>query len=448
MGITTPLFFIFLCISISLYFILPKNKKNISLLFSSLVFLVTYDINLVLLLLPYTLINYVFIKIKKNKNLLLVSVSFNLAFLIFYKYSLFLLTNLNKLDPSILIPNYFNNLVLPLGISFFTFKTISLLVDSYKNAPKKISYLEFLNYILFFPQFLSGPIERYESFNQSLKKPVLFSSPFFFQGSQRILFGLFKKLVIANNISLIISPIFNSPSDYHGLTLLFSAYLFSFQIFFDFSGYSDIAIGIAKILGFNTPENFDNPYLATNVKQFWQKWHISLSSWFRDYLYIPLGGNRKGSGRQYFNILIVFLATGLWHGSSWNFIIWGLLHGLLVISSTIFAKTKIAIPKVISIFLTFNFVTFSWIFFHANGFKQSLVYIKNMVDFTSYANLVIFSPLQIPTLSALIIYFLFFKFEIKKTAKPVILGFFYGLVLAGTLLFASTQTQDFLYFKF
>lgn len=464
MDITTPFFFIFLLIFISLYYLFPPKFREIPLFLANCLFLLTFDVNLLALMLCYVSINFILISLlihSKNTSLkrsfFIFSIILNICLLFFYKYTGFLYINLLK------ISNHLHLNITPqpptivplLGVSFFTFKTLSIFFDIYKKPIKNISLLSFCTYTIFFPEFLSGPIDRFTNFSNSLKSQTNFSSSRFFQGLVKILHGLFKKTVIANNISLLITPIIGNIYQYQGFDLLLTTYLFSFQLFFDFSGYTDIAIGIGKIIGFNVPENFDFPYLATNIKEFWRKWHITLSSWFKDYLYIPLGGNRKGISRQIFNILFVFLVTGAWHGASWNFIFWGLLHGLYQVTTLTFNRLlgnhsfiknlNPLVSKITGIFLTFNFVTLAWIFFYAKSFKEALYIIRNL-SFLGY-NANNHSIFTFYLIISIISFFLFYA--LKKFAKLNFVNLTINLIIIiSLLLFSQTKSQDFLYFKF
>lgn len=461
MDITSLTFIGFLAFSISLYYLAPPAIRHLLLILLSLIFIATYDVGLLLFLIVYISLNYLLAQFLSKRFrplirqlLLFLAVTFDIFVLSYFKYLNFFLSLLGRIVPVLQIPSPPSSasLIIPIGMSFFTFKAISFLVDIYRNPNYPKSFLSFFNYITFFPEFLSGPIDRFSNFIISANQPTAFFYLRFLQGSSRILLGLFKKIVVANNISAIITPVFNNLFQYQGSDLLLSTYLFSLQIYFDFSGYSDIAIGIGKILGFSIPENFNNPYFSSSIKEFWQKWHISLSSWFRDYLYIPLGGNRKGLLRQISNIGIVFLLTGIWHGASINFIIWGLLHGVFQIITLLFTKyvsplIKINSPlkRIAGVIITFNFVSFAWIFFKTKTFSEARYFFSHLL------------PPQPLHLNPGLIYFPFLLLVLisatftisKKTDKPVpFLIFGSLLLLLGILFFSSTETHDFLYFKF
>ena len=272
------------------------------------------------------------------------------------------------------------SLVMPLGISYYTFKIISYLADIYKGkieAEKHLGY--YALYISFFPQILCGPIERAEHFLPQLKYGCKYEEKLAAEGLERIIIGLFKKLVIADRLALYVGTVFDAPAAYPGLASWMAAFFYSVQIYCDFSGYSDMAIGMGQMLGIRTRENFQYPYFSRSIKEFWSRWHISLSGWLRDYIYIPLGGNRKGKLRKNFNTLAVFLISGIWHGSSLSFVFWGGLHGLWNMISTPKKEKEPAWKQVLQGLITFVGVTFTWIFFRAKNLAAAAAMLKHMV---------------------------------------------------------------------
>ena len=283
-----------------------------------------------------------------------------------------------------LIP--YSNFLLPMGISFYTFQTLSYTIDVYNQKLKPEKNLAvFALYVSFFPQLVAGPIERAGNLLGQLRSLRDIVSTNFNSAVTRILMGLFKKMVIADRLALFVDPIFDNPHAYDGSLLIIATLFFAFQIYCDFSGYSDIAIGVARLFGIKLMENFNNPYLASSVRDFWSKWHISLSTWFRDYLYIPLGGNRLGKKRMIINLLVVFIISGLWHGANWTFIIWGTLHGLFLIGGNSLKRIhffqtlrQTAFGNGIGMLTTFLFVCFAWIFFRANSVSDAL-YISSAI---------------------------------------------------------------------
>ena len=377
MMLTSLSFVSYLILVIFVYYLFPKKIRYIPLFAANSIFIISFGFSLYIFMIVYSLINYLFLllMIRANtiykKAIIIFAIFCNISILCYFKYLNFILSNIDRLfQKSITFSSLkTTDFIVPLGMSFYTFKVISLIIDSYKNKSKNICLNKYFSYVLFFPQFLSGPIERFSTFAHNFTNQTLFNSSNFFIGVERILYGFFKKMVIADNMAPFINNVFVSPSKFMGIDFIISAYLFSFQIYFDFSGYSDIAIGVARILGFQTPENFNLPYLATSIRDFWRRWHISLSSWFRDYLYIPLGGNRKGKLRTYTNLLIVFTLTGFWHGANWTFIIWGFLHGFYLVVTNVYFQLRshflsknnllVKLEKIVGLILTFNFVTFS-----------------------------------------------------------------------------------------
>ncbi|WP_307354652.1 MBOAT family O-acyltransferase [Hathewaya limosa] len=279
-----------------------------------------------------------------------------------------------------------NKIVLPIGISFFTFQMMSYIIDVYREevTPQK-SIINLGLYIMLFPQLIAGPIVRYIDIEEQIntRKVNLYK---FTHGMERFIIGLSKKVLIANSNGFIVDYVFKEPSFYSNTVLVWLGIVcYALQIYYDFSGYSDMAIGLGKMFGFDFLENFNYPYISKSIKEFWRRWHISLSTWFRDYLYIPLGGSKVGKFKTYRNLVIVFFATGLWHGASWNFIIWGLFHGMfLILERGKFGELLQKVPTILQRIYTMLVVLVGWVFFRANNFKLALKYIKGMfkVDFT------------------------------------------------------------------
>lgn len=274
-------------------------------------------------------------------------------------------------------------LALPLGISYYTFKMISYNADVFlgkREAEKGISGCgAYLTYVLFFPQIVSGPIERSEGFLAQLHEGPCYDAALFAEGMQRIVLGLFKKLVIANRLSAYVDTVFGAPESYPGLACVMAAFFYSFQLYCDFSGYSDIAVGMGNLLGIRSRKNFDCPYFSRGIKEFWSRWHISLSSWLKSYVYIPLGGNRVSAVRRCVNVLAVFLISGLWHGAGWTFLIWGTIHGVW----NMFARKKepdcSPVRKIWQTLVTFLGVTLGWVFFRAESFGAALAFLRRAV---------------------------------------------------------------------
>lgn len=271
-------------------------------------------------------------------------------------------------------------LMLPLGISYYTFKMISYLADIYvgKRSPEPhMGY--YVTYILFFPQILSGPIERSEGFLEQFHQGLYYDSRLFGEGIERIVLGLFKKMVIANRLSGYVDTVFAAPGDYPGVAAVMAAVFYSFQLYCDFSGYSDIAVGMGNLLGIRSRQNFRCPYFARSIREFWDRWHISLSGWLRDYVYIPLGGNRVTQGKRRRNVLLTFLASGLWHGDNWTFVVWGAVHGVWNLCSRKKKGADSPFGKIWQTLLTFSGVTLTWVFFRAESLGAAFFYLRRAV---------------------------------------------------------------------
>ena len=373
----------FLPVFLILYFVVPKKYKNLVLLLFSLIFYFYGEPKYILLMLIEVLFAYFMtlsLEKNKSKSLLIVVVSFHLLLLCIFKYFNFIISNINSIFSSNIS---LLNIVLPIGISFYTFQIISYEVDVYRGKVKASKNLiEFMTYVFLFPQLIAGPIVRYESVNKELKsRKVTFDD--FSSGVNRFVIGLFKKVVIANNIGELCNILVGS-TEVSVLLYWVLGIGYMLQIYFDFSGYSDIAIGIGKMIGFKFPENFNYPYIADSVTNFWRRWHMTLSSWFKDYVYIPLGGNRVSILKHIRNIFIVWMLTGLWHGASWNFIIWGLYFGVILIIEKYFLnKVLEKLPKVIRIIYTSFVVMISFIIFSSNNLDSAFTIIKGLFSFKS-----------------------------------------------------------------
>lgn len=394
---SSPVFlFLFLPFTLFIYYLLPQKAKNLFLLLVSLCFYTWGEKELVILIILSTLIDYscgLIIQNGRRKVGLILSIVFNLGILAYFKYSGFVFTNLvdflGWFNVSLKDAYAFSNIALPLGISFYTFQTMSYTIDVYRGEVKaNKNLIEFATYVTSFPQLIAGPIVRYKTIAKELSHrkvtPLLMS-----QGIERFIIGLAKKMLVANNCALLADNIFNLHHDNLSAGLAWLGVIaYSFQIYFDFSGYSDMAIGLGKLLGFNFPENFNYPYTATSIREFWKRWHITLSTWFRDYLYIPLGGNRRSNTRTYINLFVVFFLTGLWHGANWTFIIWGLFHGLLIVIERLgFGAVLKKIPKALAHFYLIFSICISWVFFRSDTLTEALHYINAMFSFQIMTNM-------------------------------------------------------------
>ena len=325
---------------------------------------------------------------KKKKLLLFLSIVTNLGLLFYFKYFNFFIGSLNSASALMNIPFFLNSakILLPVGISFYTFQSIAYTIEVYRSTIKaERNFGRFALFVSFFPQLVAGPINRPQVLMPQLRALKPLASENFVKGGRLILWGLFKKVVVADRLAFFVNIVYNSPDSYHGFATILATIFFAFQIYCDFSGYSDIAIGVAKTMGVDLMKNFNKPYYSHSIKEFWSKWHISLSTWFRDYLYIPLGGNRASVGRWIFNLFFIFLVSGIWHGASFNFIIWGAIHGILIVLESLNSKYRIIkfeFPGLLKMIWTFSLVCFAWIFFRANTVADSFAIITNMFDFS------------------------------------------------------------------
>lgn len=386
--------FVFLPLLVFLYYICGKRAKNYILLFSSLLFYAWGGIGYLKVLIISIIMNYAFgILIDKAKDnskskklFLVIGVILNLALLFYYKYYDFFVENINIIFNTSL---ELKRIILPIGISFFTFQGMSYIIDIYRKDGKvNKNIFSVALYISFFPQLVAGPIVKYKAIDEQIRNRKE-SIDYFSHGISRFVIGLSKKIIIADMLGSISDNIFNlaNSSGIDTITAWLGAICYTLQIYFDFSGYSDMAIGLGYFFGFEFPENFNYPYISKSITEFWRRWHISLSTWFKEYLYIPLGGNRRGN--VYFNLFIVFLVTGLWHGSSWNFIIWGLWHGLFMIIER-FIRDKEwykKIPSFIKVFITLFIVLIGWVLFKAATFEEGLKYLSIMFGLINFSNI-------------------------------------------------------------
>jgi len=379
-----PFLFFFLPISLFCYFIVPYRFKNWMLLLFSLLFYAWGEPIYILLMIFSSVVDYTNGRLiekyqhQKNKKrfFMILSVIINLSLLGFFKYADFFLQNLNSWF-SLQLPLF--EIGLPIGISFFTFQTMSYSIDVYRGEVKaEKNFLTFMTYVSMFPQLIAGPIVRYETVAKELKYREITLAKFT-SGFTRFLLGLFKKVLLANQIGFLFSLISNDLSNLSVLTSWLGLLSFALQIYFDFSGYSDMAIGMGKIFGFTYLENFNYPYISTSITDFWRRWHISLSSWFRDYVYIPLGGSRVSRIFHIRNILVVWLLTGFWHGASWNFLLWGLYFGLLLLIEKFLLKPCLErLPKWLQHTYALFFILLGWLLFAFEDLSTLWFYAKSL----------------------------------------------------------------------
>ena len=392
-------YLVFLPIVLFLYYIIPNRIKNIWLLAASYFFYMCWNAKYALLILFSTMVTYasaiIIEKGKSKKIYIAVGIIANLMVLFWFKYFDFIFMNmagvLGKLKVSLRHPAF--DIVLPVGISFYTFQAIGYVMDVYRGEIRaEKNFIRYALFISFFPQLVAGPIERSKNLLMQFQMPKKFSVENIRYGLLTIAYGLFLKIVIADNIAGIVESVWGQYEYVRGDVLIIALMLFAIQIYCDFHGYTQIAMGSAKMLGIGLRENFNAPYLAGSVKEFWHRWHISLTSWFTDYLYIPLGGNRKGKFRKYWNTMIVFLASGLWHGAAWNYVVWGGLNGSLIILQDITKRVREKCFKMLKIdrsaygwkvftrIATFLLVDYTWLFFRSTSFKQAIKIQNRMIS--------------------------------------------------------------------
>lgn len=398
-----------------------------------------------------------------RKALLLASLLINLGVLGFFKYFNFFIESLNELLAlvSLNINTTTLNIILPVGISFYTFQTLSYTIDVYKRKiePTK-DVISFFAFVSFFPQLVAGPIERASHLLKQFQQKKVFNYDYCIIGLRLILWGLFKKVVIADNFGVLADGIFDAEISVSGISVIAGAIFFALQIYADFSGYSDMAIGISKMLGYNLMTNFKTPYFASSFNDFWRRWHISLSTWFKDYVYIPLGGNRRGKLRINFNIFTTFLLSGLWHGASFTFLIWGALHGLALI-----VEKQFKIKPGSFFYKTFvlSFVVLFWIPFRAESSSHLIRLTNSLIQFTSYSfdnlNQIIseFSVIRFVTLMAVSILFLIVEFKMKlvdfnewisRKSKISRISIYYLIVILILIIGNFSVKPRFIYFQF
>mgnify|MGYP000918307980 CR=1 FL=1 len=457
--------FVFLPLVLLLYYLAPRRFRNAVLFLASLFFYAWGEPVYIVLMLFSTLVDYVhgllINRFRDSKNLarlfLLSSVVINLGLLGFFKYAGFLLRVLNSICGLELVEF---SLPLPIGISFYTFQTMSYTIDVYRDRiPVQRNFIDFATYVSFFPQLIAGPIVRYREIAAQLVDRQE-STASFGSGVRRFAQGLGKKVLLANNIGLLWQEVQHIPAaELTALSAWLGIVAFALQIYFDFSGYSDMAVGLGKMFGFTLPENFSYPYISRSITEFWRRWHMTLGSWFREYVYIPLGGNRKGKWKTVRNMFVVWLLTGLWHGAAWNFALWGLYYGaLLALEKTFLAARQKKLPPLLQHTVTLFLVLFGWVFF---VFEDSSVigrYLQAMLGFgglwdqkalyllTSYAFLLLLG-----------VFFAFPKarsLEEKLSAKrprlyytAAVFACFFILVLA-TAYLVDASFNPFLYFRF
>lgn len=471
-------FAIFLPIIFVLYWFVTNNNlklQNVLIVAASYLFYGWWDWRFLSLILFSTVVDFTVgqkLRIEENqlkrKILLWTSILVNLGFLGFFKYYNFFLDNF------ITAFSFFGteiktnslNIILPVGISFYTFQTLSYSIDVYKQKlePTK-DFIAFSAFVSFFPQLVAGPIERATNLLPQFYKKRTFEYDKAIDGLRQILWGLFKKIVIADNSAKIANEIFNNSADYSGSTLVLGAIFFTFQIYGDFSGYSDIAIGTSRLFGFNLKQNFAFPYFSRDIAEFWRRWHISLSTWFRDYLYIPLGGSRGGTWMKIRNTFIIFIVSGFWHGANWTFIVWGALNAIYFLPLLLtnnnrsnletVAQGKLlpSLKELLFMLLTFSLTVFAWIFFRAENIEHAFNYISEIFSLSTFT----LPEVRPKTTILLIMIFILIEwlgrehqFALQnlgfKWKRPLRYAMYYTLIIA--IFVFGGEEQQFIYFQF
>ena len=457
-------FLVFLPVVFVSYFILPHKFRWLLLLASSYLFYAFWEWKYLSLILLSTFVDFAVAKSLnraetpfKRRLLLGVSLLTNLGILISFKYANFFIDNANSafeiLGMEYMLP--YTGFLLPMGISFYTFQTMAYTIDVYnRKAEVEHHFGYFALYVSYFPQLVAGPIERAQSLIVQLKQKSKLEPKNLFLGTQMIIWGLFKKMVIADRLGAIVSMVYDQPHEPSGIRVVLATILFAIQIYCDFSGYSDIAIGVARLFGVKLMDNFKTPYWSKSISEFWSRWHISLSTWFRDYLYIPLGGNRVGRSRWVINIMLVFVVSGFWHGANWTFIIWGALHGIYLLlerfipSPPFFRKFRVV--------LTFVLVCLAWLFFRASSLDNAVDLLGQLASLNLSAALALLGTFGLSKFAFLLVLSgLFFAIDplidkIHKLEKPSTkwTPLLYGVLLAGIFLFGNFGELSFIYFQF
>ena len=383
-------FAIFLPIVFALYWIVPGKYRWAVLLASSYYFYMSWNAKYVVLILFTTLVSFFSAlimektdRVKQRKLILTATLVLCLGVLFVFKYLNFFFDTVNAAFAAFALPLRASHLelLLPVGISFYTFQTLSYVIDVYKGEKAEKDLGIYATFVSYFPQLVAGPIERTSNLLPQLKTVHTFDYSQATYGVKLMMWGLAKKMVVADNLAIYVDSVYNNIHDFKGFSLVIAAVFFTIQIYCDFSGYSDIARGVSKMLGIELMENFRAPYFSSSIREFWSKWHISLSTWFRDYLYIPLGGNRVGKLRGYINLMITFLVSGLWHGANWTFIIWGAIHGIAQVIEKMLNIRKIdrkySARWFARVALLFVFSTLAWVFFRAQSFSDAIYVISN-----------------------------------------------------------------------
>ena len=459
-----------------LYYALPQRWRYVLLLTASCYFYMWF-IPVYILILALTIVVDYFAAIwiektegKRRKHYLIISIISTCAILFVFKYFNFFNTNIANVAKALDLnyPYSFLYVILPIGLSLHTFQSLSYVIEVYRGNQKAEKHFGiYALYVMFYPQLVAGPIERPQNLLHQFHEKHNLDFTLLKSGLRLMLWGYFKKVVIADRLSLYVNEVYNHPLQYHGFTVILATYFFAFQIYCDFSGYSDIAIGAARVMGFKLMTNFNKPYFSRSVSEFWKRWHISLSTWFRDYLYIPLGGNRVGKWRWYYNLFITFVISGLWHGANWTFIIWGAINGSYLIFEIITHKQRLNFAnqfgrfglhwfyQFCSLIITFNLICLAWVFFRANSLSAAWLELKNMTHIHG-SRIGVISQNEIFLCFLSVVFLLIAEFFDLKTKAAMRLAnsplpvrwAAYALLLFTILAFGVFSKESFIYFQF
>lgn len=451
-------FALFFLIVYPIYLALKNTRLRLPwLLVSSYVFYAWFNPLYVVLIFYSSLLDYIVAgrmeKSTRRKIWLSISIINNIGLLSFFKYGGFIVDNINHLLSLLNIPYGIPEpgMLLPVGISFYVFQSMSYTIDFYRgNVERERSFIRYATFVALFPRLLAGPIERAKNLLPQMNTAPRFSSQDITDGLSLFIVGLFKKIALADYLALYVDKIYSSPDQFQSPALILATFLFAWQIYFDFSGYTDMARGVARIMGFRLMLNFNNPYLATSLGDFWGRWHISLSTWFKDYVYIPLGGNRKGTISTYRNIFLTMVISGLWHGAAWTFILWGAVHAFGRFLTREMERTTLyreKVPKIVKQLFVFSLVTFAWIFFRAESISDAWTIIARIFS-SGWAN-----P-YCPVLALMLVFVVWlyeyaYESRIKWLLELKIVRT--GIVIAMILylaIYAPSSEQGFIYLQF
>lgn len=469
-------FLLFFPIVTILYFILPHKFRWFLLLFASCFFYMFFKPIYILILFFTIIIDYyagIWIEnaeLHNKKKYLIYSLIANISVLVIFKYYNFINSNIDGLATFFKLQNPipYLSILLPIGLSFHTFQAMSYTIEVYRGNQKAEKHFGiYALYVMYYPQLVAGPIERPQNVLHQFHEVHNFDYDRTMDGLRQMMWGFYKKLVVADRLAIYANEVFNNAQNYKGLPLIWASVFFSFQIYCDFSGYSDIALGSSKIMGIDLMRNFNLPYISKSIKEFWSRWHISLSTWFRDYLYITLGGNRKGAMRWYINIFIVFIVSGIWHGANWTFIIWGILHGIFNVFGIITEKTQQSIYNFFKIpnrlihfinwSITIVIVIIAWVFFRANNIDDAIYILSNMHKieagsifgipmFSSFSNILCVLFITTTFIIEYLIYKgIFEQIPVSNNKKNIV----YLITLFAIIyVFGIFEKQSFIYFQF